>query len=228
MQVTVSLSGYTLGKTVNGGFTVEYNFSFLANATISPGGTYTLCSNRIDMVNQAQCNNLTSFISHNGDDTYMLIRNSDDMIVDTFGMLGADPGRAFTVCNDTSATQDNTLIRKPSVYRGNPNWMAQAGANASDCEWVIRPLNDFTNGGVHASVRPLGTVSATLAPTAPTAPPTMAPTFAPTLFTLSPSPFSTPDAATATLFISEIMVRSLPLKRHLSLVAIACPWPSAY
>jgi hypothetical protein len=152
------LSGFTLGKTVNGGTTVEYNFTFAAGAVISPGGTYTVCSNRIDLVNQAQCTELTSFISHNGDDVYMLIRNSDDTIIDTFGMLGADPGRAFTVCGDTTATQDHTLIRKPSVYRGNPNWATQIGTDAASCEWIILPRNDFSNGAYHTCVLPQSTL----------------------------------------------------------------------
>jgi hypothetical protein len=158
MGSAVMLSGYMLGKTVNGGSMVEYNMTFAAGVMIAGGGTYTVCNSRIATTYQPQCDILSSFISHNGDDVYMIIEIASDSILDTFGALGPDVGSAFSVCGDARATQDNTLVRKPSVVRGNPDWSMQNGTNASNCEWLIRPLNDFTNGGEHACVRPTGTL----------------------------------------------------------------------
>jgi hypothetical protein len=57
-----------LGKTHNGGDTIENNFTFPVGASIASGGVYVACSNQIDPGNYAQCDQLDAFVAHNGDD----------------------------------------------------------------------------------------------------------------------------------------------------------------
>ena len=72
------------------------------------------------------------------------------MIIDTFGSLGPNPGRSWTICGNTTATVNHNVIRKPNVYHGNPQWAQQIGtANDASCEWVVGPVDDFSNGGQH-------------------------------------------------------------------------------
>lgn len=156
-RTALDLTQYTLGKTVNGGTTLENNYTFASGTTLGAGATFTLCSNRIATSLQSRCTVLTSFISHNGDDVYSLVDNRQGAIIDTFGRLGADPGRSFTVCNNTVATVDTTLIRKPTIFHGNPNW-GQQGNSADTCEWLFRSQDDFSNGGVHSCVLPGGSL----------------------------------------------------------------------
>ena len=56
--------------------------------------------------------------SHAHVNRYLLILLATDTVIDTFGMLGPDPGSSWTVCGDTTATQDHTLVRKPTVITG--------------------------------------------------------------------------------------------------------------
>ena len=88
----------------------------------------------------------------NGDDAFALldITGESPVIVDVFGSLGADPGSGFAVAGVVNATQNATLVRKPTISQGNAgDWVTSAGSNEIDSEWVINPSDDWTNLGTH-------------------------------------------------------------------------------
>ena len=49
----------------------------------------------------------------------------------------------------SNATKDHTLVRKCSVEQGNSDWLASAGTNTDDSEWLVLEQNDWTNLGSH-------------------------------------------------------------------------------
>jgi predicted extracellular nuclease len=151
---SIALDAYFVGRTHNGGMMIEDSFNFTTGATIASGATFTVCQTRINETYFPQCNQMSPEVLHNGDDVVMLVRRSDNVTIDTFGTFGPDPGTSWTVCGNSTATRDTTLVRKPVVFRGNPNWSEQIGSSSVDCEWLIRPLNDFANGGMHTCVLP--------------------------------------------------------------------------
>jgi len=90
----------------------------------------------------------TGLTAYNGDDA-ILILNPNRQIVDMLGNYGEDlPGTsgswAVTGANGTTgSTQNFTLVRIPTVFRGNASWAAQAN------EWNVLASDDFTNANLH-------------------------------------------------------------------------------
>ncbi len=48
-----------------------------------------------------------------------------------------------------SATNEQTIVRKPSVLNGNTDWAASAGTDASNSEWLVFDQNVWDNLGFH-------------------------------------------------------------------------------
>lgn len=83
-QATIMLSAYKLGITINGGNTIERNFTFASTATVAAGGTYTVCHSSISPSFAPQCDLLQTFTTHNGDDAYSLVYSGmgPDVVID--------------------------------------------------------------------------------------------------------------------------------------------------
>jgi hypothetical protein len=84
----------------------------------------------------------------NGDDAFFLVKNGDQ-ILDIFGKSGEDPGGGWWAIGDPSTrwwSQDNTLIRKPTVLRG-----VTANPEVFDpsLEWDSLPSDTFSELGEH-------------------------------------------------------------------------------
>ena len=128
-----------------------WTFNFPAGSQIAPGGTFIVAHPTSDPTILAVADMTYTFLS-NGDDTFVLanITGGDTTFVDVIGEFGADPGSGFTVAGVLNATQNATLVRKPSVSTGNGgDWAASAGTNEIDTEWIINLQDDWTNLGVH-------------------------------------------------------------------------------
>ena len=41
----------------------------------------------------------------------------------------------WTICGVRGASVDNTVLRKATVTRGEPDWAKSAGRNCGDCQW---------------------------------------------------------------------------------------------
>jgi len=158
---TVFLDQYTMANCSNGCdnptslyLTDQFDYwtlTFPAGATVAPNSTYVIAHPSADAIILAVADMTYTYLS-NGDDTYALaeIVGSDTVLVDLIGDIGPDPGSGFTVSGILNATQNATLVRKSDVNAGNAGmWLASAGTNEFDGEWIVNPSNDWSNLGSH-------------------------------------------------------------------------------
>jgi len=70
-------------------------------------------------------------------------------ILDTIGTWTTlEPnGPNWNVAGVTGATADKTLIRKPTIVKGNTDWDLSAGTNAVNSEWIVYPAG--TTSGIY-------------------------------------------------------------------------------
>ena len=155
-QSTIFLSEYTLGNCSNGcDVTGEFDyltFNFPAGDVVEAGSTYIIAHPSADSLILAAASMTYQYLS-NGDDAFALldITGETPVVVDVFGSLGADPGSGFAVAGVVNATQNGTLVRKPSISQGNGgDWATSAGTNEIDSEWTINPSDDWINLGIHS------------------------------------------------------------------------------
>ena len=55
-------------------------------------------------------------------------------------------------CWCSNATQNHTLLRKCDVTQGNDDWTASAGTDAVNSEWIVMPIDDWTDLGVFTTL----------------------------------------------------------------------------
>ena len=53
------------------------------------------------------------------------------------------------VAGTNNATKDHTLVRKPSISKGNSNWDNSRGTDATNSEWIVYDNNTWTYLGTH-------------------------------------------------------------------------------
>ena len=140
-DVTVSLADYGYPNVSNAPSTVgeyEYWNSFDEGAEIAPNGVYIVAHGSSDPLILALANETHNYLS-NGDDGYALAYGTSDdyVIIDHIGDFNGDPGTAWDVAGVSNATKDHTLVRKCSVESGNTDWVASAGTDADDSEWIV-------------------------------------------------------------------------------------------
>ena len=70
-------------------------------------------------------------------------------VLDCVGDWNGDPGSGWDVAGTSSATANHTLVRKSSVTSGNADWVASAGTNVDDSEWVVFEPNTWDYLGSH-------------------------------------------------------------------------------
>jgi hypothetical protein len=136
------LSGYAFPNQNNGADSAEsfdYWNSFPAGATIAPGGNFIIAHPDADPAIVAVADHFHKYLS-NGDDAYALVKGTKESyeVIDVIGdIAGDDPGSGWSVAGVSNATKDHTLTRKSIINRGNTDWVASAGTNPEDSEWVI-------------------------------------------------------------------------------------------
>ncbi|HPS38159.1 MAG TPA: chitobiase/beta-hexosaminidase C-terminal domain-containing protein [Candidatus Cloacimonadota bacterium] len=143
---TVDLSQYAVKLGSNGG---EWSAT---NSIVLSG---SLANNEVYVIANAGANatilgiaDLTSTVTYyNGDDALGLFHG--ETMIDAIGVYQTDPGTAWDVAGTVGATLNHTLIRKPTVVAGNLNWIAGAGTNLDDSEWVVYAQDYIENLGAH-------------------------------------------------------------------------------
>ena len=140
---SVNLSGYKLRLFANGVSTPNNEVTLsgtLAHNNVvvykHTSATLTLPSGVTALTNAA--------INYNGNDAIGLYKTSTNSYVDIFGIIGNNPGTAWTGGGVT--TVDKTLVRKPSVYEGitiNPSTFDPS------IEWTEYPVDTTTYLGSH-------------------------------------------------------------------------------
>ena len=143
----VDLSNYSMKLASNGSPT----WSTTNSVTLSG----TLANNDVFVIANAQANptilgvaDMTHTVTYfNGNDCLGLFHG--DTIIDIIGVLGTDPGTAWPVAGTEGATLNHTLIRKPEVDSGNTDWIAGAGTNMDNSEWIVHPQDYVDDLGSH-------------------------------------------------------------------------------
>lgn len=143
----VDLSNYSMKLASNGSPT----WSTTNSVTLSG----TLANNDVFVIANAQANptilgvaDMTHTVTYfNGNDCLGLFHG--DTLIDIIGVLGTDPGTAWPVAGTDGATLNHTLIRKPEVDSGNTDWLAGAGTNMDNSEWIVHPQDYVDDLGSH-------------------------------------------------------------------------------
>ena len=149
----VDLTQYAFPSVANAPATTgqyEYWNEFPAGAKIAAGGVYIIADDRADASITAKANHTHRYLS-NGDDGYKIVKGtkSNFTVVDVLGDWQGDPGSGWDVAGTNNATKDHTLVRKPSVKKGNSNWNNSRGTDATNSEWIVYDNNTWTYLGTH-------------------------------------------------------------------------------
>lgn len=146
---TVDLSQYRVTRSNNGSTDIQDSLN--VSVSIANGDVYVIAnpSAVTDILDEADTTSTITF--YNGDDVLQLQKNDNGtwVTIDVIGTLGEDPGTAWPVAGVANATAEYTLIRKSSISQGNTNWVASAGTDADNSEWIVLPQNNFDNIGSH-------------------------------------------------------------------------------
>ena len=163
----ISLELYGIPYVINGANTTalvdvpEGWFFFPSGSTILANSRYLVVNPSATIINKSIANYvpLTIFdypTGYNGDDGMKLtqFQNITDKtnrqnysIIDTIGTFTkVFPNNSpWPVAGVLLATQDKTLIRKPTIVRGNSNWDASVGTNGLDSEWIVYSQNTISS-----------------------------------------------------------------------------------
>ena len=123
---TVSLSNYAYPSVANAPSTpgqYEYWNDFDAGAYILPNDVYVVAHPSADPLISVHADETHQYLS-NGDDGYALVQGTEDdyVIIDTIGDFNGDPGSGWDVAGVSGATQNQTLVRKSTITKGNSDW----------------------------------------------------------------------------------------------------------
>ncbi len=149
LDVDVDLSNYVIYRNNNGAVTPSD--SLFPVGMLMPDSVYVVGNPNANASILAQEDTLHTMTFYNGDDALYLVNMMTGDTVDLIGEIGIDPGSGWTV--DTGATNNFTLIRKPTVTDGNTNWAV------AQLEWDVYPIDmtdslGFHNGAVCAPCTP--------------------------------------------------------------------------
>ncbi|MFM7242681.1 MAG: lamin tail domain-containing protein, partial [Planctomycetaceae bacterium] len=118
-------------------------------STLAPGATLVLAGTSAALVLPAGVASYPSgAVAFNGDDAVALWRVSTAAYVDIFGVIGSDPGTAWT--DGSVTTLNSTLRRATSVTAGvttNPTTFSTLASG-----WVMFPVDTVAGLGSHADV----------------------------------------------------------------------------
>lgn len=140
----VDLSEYSVRLGSNGN---SWGYTLNMEGTLANNSVYVIGNANADpaILNVADITHTVTYF--NGNDALGLFHG--DTMIDAIGVYQEDPGSTWSVAGVDGATAEHTLIRKPNVVQGNPNWAAAAGTNIDDSEWLVHPQNYFDNIGMH-------------------------------------------------------------------------------
>ena len=154
----ISLDGYAFPSVSNAPATPgvhEYWNTFEAGAVVAAGDVYIIAHGSADPLILAEADQFHTYLS-NGDDGYALVQGTetDYVVIDVIGQNitdidYADPGTGWAVAGTTNATQDHVLVRKSTVIQGNTDWAMSAGTDEASSEWIVLPVDTWTDLGVH-------------------------------------------------------------------------------
>ncbi|NOQ25142.1 MAG: T9SS type A sorting domain-containing protein [Bacteroidales bacterium] len=166
---SVNLSNYKLLGSSDGGGWDSNSSVVLPNITLAPGGTYVICradanQDILDEANLTFSDGPTYEMSFSGNDARALAITTDGgttwSIIDIIGEKDVNPGTAWNVAGNTTATADHTLIRKTGRTYGNDDWASSTGTTNGNSEWIVMSQDYFNNLGAYRVINTDATLSA--------------------------------------------------------------------
>jgi hypothetical protein len=157
---SVLLDNYRIISSTNGaGWKTSY-FNFKKGARLPGNETYVLMKNSADslLLDFKKANELlsSSMLDFTGNDARGLQRTTNNgktwFLVDIFG--NPEDATSFTIAGVSLAAQKYNLWRKSSVADGNINWEQSSGADSLSSEWLLKPLDNYSEIGYHVYVEP--------------------------------------------------------------------------
>ena len=152
---TIDLSGYAFASAANevdvpGQY--EYWNTFDVGSEIAPGGVFVIAHPSADNQILAHADMTHMYLS-NGNDGYCLVEGTESNynVIDCIGDWNGDPGTGWDVAGVSNATVNHTLVRKPTVTTGNPDWDASSGTDATGSEWIVYDNETWDYLGFHTS-----------------------------------------------------------------------------
>ena len=155
-STTVNLNNYQIKGTNNGTAWGDNGERELAlGGTLAGNSVYIICTDAADPAIIAKADLALPYespVHYNGNDAIAIFgvdgSGNFTVIMDVIGVQSSDPGPAgWNVAGVTGATKDHTLVRKSSISKGNTNWENSAGTSASDSEWEVKDVDDWTSLG---------------------------------------------------------------------------------
>ena len=155
-STTVNLNNYQIKGTNNGTAWGDNGERELAlSGTLAANSVYIICTDAADPAIIAKADLALPYespVHYNGNDAIAIFgvdgSGNFTVIMDVIGVQSSDPGPAgWNVAGVTGATKDHTLVRKSSISKGNTNWENSAGTSASDSEWEVKDVDDWTSLG---------------------------------------------------------------------------------
>ena len=155
-STTVNLNNYQIKGTNNGTAWGDNGERELAlTGTLASNSVYIICTDAADQNILDKANLALPYespVHYNGNDAIAIFgvdsSGNFTVIMDVIGVQSSDPGPAgWNVAGVTGATKDHTLVRKSSISKGNTNWENSAGTSASDSEWEVKDVDDWTSLG---------------------------------------------------------------------------------
>ncbi len=155
-STTVNLNNYQIKGTNNGTAWGDNGERELAlGGNLAANSVYIICTDAADPAIIAKADLALPYespVHYNGNDAIAIFgidgSGNFTVIMDVIGVQSSDPGPAgWNVAGVTGATKDHTLVRKSSISKGNTNWENSAGTSASDSEWEVKDVDDWTSLG---------------------------------------------------------------------------------
>ena len=155
-STTVNLNNYQIKGTNNGSAWGDNGDRELAlGGNLAANSVYIICTDAADPAIIAKADLALPYespVHYNGNDAIAIFgvdgSGNFTVIMDVIGVQSSDPGPAgWNVAGVTGATKDHTLVRKSSISKGNTNWENSAGTSASDSEWEVKDIDDWTSLG---------------------------------------------------------------------------------
>ncbi|TSA23573.1 hypothetical protein D4R71_08295, partial [bacterium] len=152
---TVDLVNYRIAQSSNGNGW-QYWHEFPAGSTITPGDVWVMTTDAADAQLQGVADEILSYpsvVHFNGNDARGLEKTTDGGVIWTLiDVIGnPDDENYWDVAGTPSATEDYTLVRKPSVTEGSLDWTTSAGTTVEDSQWIVYPIDTFEYLGSHSS-----------------------------------------------------------------------------
>jgi len=156
-EETIDLANFVIYGNYNGNPWSEI-YPFEAETIVEAGDVYVLANDEADQAILNQADVVFAYgdpwymTAFNGDDVRALgyIAQGDTTIIDFIGLYDlVDPGAGWDVAGIAEATANHTLVRKDAITLGNTDWVASAGTDADDSEWIVNDEDTFGFLGWH-------------------------------------------------------------------------------